>query len=306
MRIVFMGTPEFSVPVLDALMDAGHDIACVYCQPPRKSGRGQKERPTPVHARALELALPVRHPKSLKSPEEQLDFHALGADIAVVVAYGLILPQAVLDAPAKGCLNIHASLLPRWRGAAPIHRAIMAGDAETGVCIMQMEAGLDTGPVLLRKSLRIGDSETTAQLHDRLSALGAAAITEALEQLDTLTPEVQPEEGVTYAAKIDKSESRVDWALPAVAVDRLIRGLSPFPGAWCEVDGQRVKLLASRLADGAGAAGQVLSGSEQGRLIVACGTGAVELLQLQKAGKGAQDAGEFLRGFPVAKGAVWG
>ncbi|NBR89324.1 MAG: methionyl-tRNA formyltransferase, partial [Rhodobacteraceae bacterium] len=203
MRVIFMGTPDFSVPVLDALVEAGHEIAAVYCQPPRPAGRGQKERPTPVHARAVELGLEVRHPTSLKSAEEQAAFAALEADIAVVVAYGLILPQAVLDAPRKGCLNIHASLLPRWRGAAPIHRAILSGDAETGVCIMQMEAGLDTGPVLLRAATPIGPAETTGELHDRLSALGARTIVEALDRLDTLTPEPQPEAGVTYAAKID-------------------------------------------------------------------------------------------------------
>jgi methionyl-tRNA formyltransferase len=198
-----MGTPEFSVPVLDALVDAGHEIACVYSQPPRPAGRGKKDRLTPVHARALVLGLEVRHPVSLKTDEALAEFLALRADIAVVVAYGLILPQSILDAPVRGCLNIHASLLPRWRGAAPIHRAIMAGDAQTGVCIMQMEAGLDTGPVLLRVPLAIEAGETTAQLHDRLSALGAQAIVEALAQFDTLVPEVQPSEGVTYAAKID-------------------------------------------------------------------------------------------------------
>ncbi|GAB5435381.1 methionyl-tRNA formyltransferase [Falsiruegeria mediterranea] len=299
MRIIFMGTPEFSVPVLDALVDAGHEIAAVYCQPPRPAGRGKKERPTPVHARAVELGLDVRHPISLKGADEQAAFSDLRADIAVVVAYGLILPQAVLDAPEKGCLNIHASLLPRWRGAAPIHRAIMAGDAETGVCIMQMEAGLDTGPVLLRVATPIGGEETTAQLHDRLSGIGAQAIVDALEHLPGLTPEVQPEEGVTYAQKIDKVEARVDWSKPAIEVDRQIRGLSPFPGAWTEIDGQRVKLLASRLADGAGAAGMVLDDA----LTVACGEGAVSLLRLQRAGKGAQDKDVFLRGMPVAKGA---
>ena len=298
MRIVFMGTPEFSVPVLDALVAAGHEIACVYCQPPRPAGRGKKDRPTPVHARALELGLDVRHPVSLKGAEAQAEFAALKADVAVVVAYGLILPQAVLNAPAKGCLNIHASLLPRWRGAAPIHRAIMAGDAQTGVCIMQMEAGLDTGPVLLRKALEIGAEETTSGLHDRLSELGARLIVEALARLDDLTPEVQPDEGVTYASKIDKAEARVDWSRSAEEVDRLIRGLSPFPGAWCEVDGQRVKLLASRLGSGTGAPGQVLDDA----LTVACGTGAVQLLRLQRAGKGAQDAGEFLRGNPIPAG----
>ena len=299
MRVIFMGTPEFSVPVLDALVEAGHEIAAVYCQPPRPAGRGKKERPTPVHARAVELGLEVRHPVSLKGTEEQAEFAALNADVAVVVAYGLILPQVVLDAPTQGCLNIHASLLPRWRGAAPIHRAIMAGDAETGVCIMQMEAGLDIGPVLLRVATPIGVEETTAQLHDRLSAMGAQAIVDALAQLPDLTPEVQSDEGVTYAQKIDKGEARVDWSKPAALVDRQIRGLSPFPGAWTEIDGQRVKLLASRLADGQGAPGEVLDDA----LTVACGAGAVTLLRLQRAGKGAQDSNVFLRGMPVAKGA---
>ncbi len=299
MRIIFMGTPEFSVPVLDALVEAGHEIAAVYCQPPRPAGRGKKERPTPVHARAVELGLEVRHPVSLKGAEEQAAFADLQADVAVVVAYGLILPQAVLDAPGAGCLNIHASLLPRWRGAAPIHRAIMAGDGETGVCIMQMEAGLDTGPVLLRVTTPIGVEETTAQLHDRLSGLGAQAIVDALAHLPDLTPEEQSDTGVTYAQKIDKAEARVEWNKPAVEVDRQIRGLSPFPGAWTEMDGQRVKLLASRLADDAGAPGAVLDDE----LTVACGVGAVSLLRLQRAGKGAQDRDVFLRGCPVAKGA---
>ncbi|MBY6068580.1 methionyl-tRNA formyltransferase [Leisingera aquaemixtae] len=298
MRIIFMGTPDFSVPVLDALVKAGHDIAAVYCQPPRPAGRGKKDRPTPVHARAAALGLEVRHPVSLKGAEEQAAFAALKADVAVVVAYGLILPQAILDAPRHGCLNIHASLLPRWRGAAPIHRAIMAGDTETGICIMQMEAGLDTGPVLLREATAIGMEETTAQLHDRLSGMGAALIVEALSRLPELTPEVQPEEGVTYAEKIDKAEAQVDWSRPAEEVDRKIRGLSPFPGAWCEVEGQRVKLLASRLADGQGAPGEMLDDS----LTVACGEGAVQLLRLQRAGKSAQDPDVFLRGFPVPKG----
>ncbi|MGE4327471.1 MAG: methionyl-tRNA formyltransferase [Pseudodonghicola sp.] len=298
MRIIFMGTPDFSVPVLDALVEAGHEIAAVYCQPPRPAGRGKKDRPSPVQARAEALGLTVRHPTSLKTPEAQAEFAALKADIAVVVAYGLILPQAVLDAPAKGCLNIHASLLPRWRGAAPIHRAIMAGDAETGVCIMQMEAGLDTGPVLLREAAPIGAEETTEQLHDRLSAMGAALIVTALARLDDLKPEPQPDEGVTYATKIDKAEAKIDWSLPAVEVDRKIRGLSPFPGAWCEVEGERLKLLASRLASGGGAPGAVLDDA----LTVACGEGAIQLTRLQRAGKGAQDTETFLRGRPVPKG----
>lgn len=298
MRVIFMGTPDFSVPVLDTLVEAGHDVAAVYCQPPRPAGRGKKDRPTPVHARALELGLEVRHPVSLKSPEEQAAFADLNADVAVVVAYGLILPQAVLDAPKQGCLNIHASLLPRWRGAAPIHRAIMAGDAETGICIMQMEAGLDTGPVLLRDTTPIGAEETTAGLHDRLSEMGAKLIVEALARLDDLTPEVQPEEGVTYAHKIDKAEAAIDWTASAEEVDRKIRGLSPFPGAFIEHDGQRIKLLASRLAGGSGEPGELLDD----QLTVACGTGAVQLLRLQRAGKAAQDADIFLRGMPLSKG----
>ena len=298
MRVIFMGTPDFSVPVLDALVEAGHEVAAVYCQPPRPAGRGKKDRSSPVQARAEELGLPVRHPVSLKGAEEQAAFAALDADVAVVVAYGLILPQAVLDAPRAGCLNIHASLLPRWRGAAPIQRAIMAGDAETGVCIMQMEAGLDTGPVLLREAVTIGPEETAGDLHDRLSALGARLIVEALARLGDLVPEPQPEAGVTYAAKIDKAEARVDWHRPAEEVDRCIRGLSPFPGAWCMAGGERVKLLASRLTEGQGAPGEVLDGAAT----VACGRGAVRLLRLQRAGRAAQDAGEFLRGMALAPG----
>jgi methionyl-tRNA formyltransferase len=300
MRIVFMGTPDFSVPVLDALVAGGHEIAAVYCQPPRPAGRGKKDRPTPVHARANELGFEVRHPVSLKGAQEQAAFADLKADVAVVVAYGLILPQAVLDAPRYGCLNIHASLLPRWRGAAPIHRAIMAGDAQTGICIMQMEAGLDTGPVLMRRATDIGRQETTGELHDRLSAMGSDMIVEALDRLDSLTPEPQSDVGVTYAAKIDKSEARINWALPAAQVDAQIRGLSPFPGAWTEVQGQRLKLLASRMAKGQGAPGEVLDEA----LTVACGEGAVQLLRLQRAGRGAQDADEFLRGMPLPKGAM--
>ena len=294
-----MGTPDFSVPALDALHAAGHDIACVYSQPPRPAGRGKKDRPSPVQARAEALGLLVRHPASLRTPEAQAEFAALEADIAVVVAYGLILPQPVLDAPVHGCLNIHASLLPRWRGAAPIHRAVMAGDAETGVCIMQMEAGLDTGPVLLRASTPIEAGETTAVLHDRLAGIGAELIVSALAQLPDLSPQAQPEEGVTYAHKIDKAEAAIDWSRPAEEVDRQIRSLSPFPGAWFERDGVRIKVLGSKLASGAGAPGVVLDDA----LSVACGTGAVRLTRLQRAGKGAQDADVFLRGTPIPPGA---
>ena len=297
MRIVFMGTPEFSVPVLNALVEAGHDIAAVYCQPPRPAGRGKKERPTPVHARALELGLPVRHPARLKAPEDQAGFADLNADVAVVVAYGLILPQPVLDAPRHGCLNIHASLLPRWRGAAPIHRAIMSGDAETGICIMQMEAGLDTGPVLLRKATPIGEAETTQELHDRLSQMGARLIVRALERLPDVVPEPQPETGVTYADKIDKAEARIDWTRPAEEVSRLIRGLSPFPGAWAELSGERIKFLRCRQVEGTGTPGAVLGG-----LTIACGTGAVEVTMAQRQGKRAMPAAEILRGLDLPVG----
>jgi methionyl-tRNA formyltransferase len=294
MKIIFMGTPDFAVPILDALAQA-HQVIAVYCQPPRPAGRGKADRPSPVQARAQTLGLTVRHPASLRSIEAQQDFSALGADIAVVVAYGLILPQAVLDAPRLGCLNIHASLLPRWRGAAPIHRAIMAGDAETGICIMQMDAGLDTGPVLLREATPIGVTETTADLHDRLSHMGARLIGQALEGLP-LPAIPQSEAGVTYAAKVDKSEARIDWTRPAVEVDRQIRGLSPFPGAWCEVRGERVKMLRSQLAPGQGAAGQVLGG-----FTVACGSGAVEITVAQREGKRPMSAAEVLRGLDLPK-----
>ncbi len=295
MRVIFMGTPEFSVPVLEAL-HAAHEVVCVYCQPPRPAGRGKQPRPTPVHARALELGLPVRHPERLRDAAEQAAFAALGADVAVVVAYGLILPQPVLDAPRLGCLNIHASLLPRWRGAAPIHRAVMAGDAETGICIMQMEAGLDTGPVLLREATPIGPDETTGALHDRLSAMGARLIVEALDRLP-LPAVPQPEAGVSYAAKIDKAEARIDWTLPADTLARLIRGLSPFPGAWCDTPAGRLKLLNARATPGSGAPGAVLDG-----LTVACGSGALRITHAQREGKRPMEAAELLRGLDWAPG----
>ncbi|MEL7114122.1 MAG: methionyl-tRNA formyltransferase [Pseudomonadota bacterium] len=297
MRIIFMGSPDFSVPVLDALAAAGHDIACVYCQPPRPAGRGKKDRPTPVHARAATLGLDVRHPTSLRTEGTQAAFEALEAEVAVVVAYGLILPQPILDAPTSGCLNIHASLLPRWRGAAPIHRAILAGDTETGVCIMQMEAGLDTGPVLMRQTTPIQPDDTTATLHNRLSDMGAALILQALDQLPALTPTPQPETGVTYAEKISKDEAQINWTRPAEEIDRQIRGLSPFPGAWTLYQGERVKFLASRLAEGQGAPGDVLGG-----LTIACGNGAVEVTRAQRAGKGALPASEVLRGWDIKPG----
>ncbi|MFT5785893.1 MAG: methionyl-tRNA formyltransferase [Ascidiaceihabitans sp.] len=298
MRIVFMGTPDFSVLVLEALVDAGHDVVAVYSQPPRPAGRGKKDRPSPVQSKAEALGLTVRYPVTVRTDEALAEFQALNADIAVVVAYGLILPQSILDAPVKGCLNIHASLLPRWRGAAPIHRAIMAGDTETGVCIMQMEAGLDTGPVLSRHTVSIGESETTHQLHDRLSDLGATAIVDALAQLDQLVAQPQPDDGVTYAAKVEKSEAAIDWSKPAIEVDRLVRGLCPFPGAWFEMNGTRVKVLGSTLVEHSGTAGCVLDDE----LTVACGEGAIRLTKLQRAGKSAQDAEQFLNGWPLPAG----
>lgn len=289
-----MGTPDFSVPALDALVAAGHEIICVYTQPPRPAGRGKKERASPVHGRAEALGLSVRHPKSLRSHEEQEAFIALGADLAVVVAYGLILPQPILDAPQHCCLNIHASLLPRWRGAAPIHRAIMAGDMETGVCIMQMEAELDTGPVLLRDRTPIGETDTSGDLHDRLSELGARMIVQAITDIGSLPPVPQPETGVTYAEKIDKAEARIDWSMDAATVARQINGLSPFPGAWTETDGQRLKLLRAEPTHKTGTPGAHL-----GRFTIACGTGAVRILEAQKEGKRPMCAAELLRGLTL-------
>jgi len=297
MRIVFMGTPEFSVEVLKALHEAGHEIVAVYSQPPRRAGRGKKERPSPVQICAERLGLEVLTPLNFKDDLDRAAFAAHNADVAVVVAYGLILPQAVLDIPKLGCLNIHASLLPRWRGAAPIQRAIMAGDEHTGVCIMQMEAGLDTGPVIDCRETGISAEDTAASLHDRLASIGAGLIVEVLSA-GRFSAKPQPEVGVTYAAKIDKSEAKVDWGQPAEAVDRLIRGISPFPGAWCEMKGERVKLLGSALAAGSGEAGVALDDD----FTIACGQGAVRLTTLQRAGKGPMAAGDFARGFPLLKG----
>ncbi len=295
MKIVFMGTPDFAVPVLEALVTK-HHVVCVYSQPPRPAGRGKQDRISPVQGRAMALGLPTRHPTRLNSPEAQAEFAALNADVAVVVAYGLILPQAILDAPAKGCLNIHASLLPRWRGAAPIHRAIMAGDSEAGICIMQMDAGLDTGPVMLRQSTPIGPQDTTADLHDRLATLGAEMI---LQSLDTMpTPVPQPTCGITYASKIDKAEARIDWSCPAGEVDRQIRGLSPFPGAWCDMAGERVKLLRSHLDAGQGAAGTVLRKGPD-HLVIACGDGAVAITLAQREGRKPMQIADFTHGFVV-------
>lgn len=295
MRLAFMGSPDFAVPTLGALVDAGHDVVAVYAQPPRPAGRGKKDRPTAVQARAEALGLPVRTPLSLRSEEAQAEFATLDLDAAVVAAYGLILPQAILDIPRLGCLNIHPSLLPRWRGAAPIQRAVMAGDTRTGVCIMQMEAGLDTGPVLLREETEIAAGETAADLHDRLAVDGARLVVQTLRDYDTLTPEPQSEDGVTYAAKIDKAEARIDWTRPAAALDAHIRGLSPFPGAWFMAGEERIKLLLAEPVAGSGAPGTMLAED-----VVACGTGALRLLRLQRAGKPAMDAAEVLRGFSLA------
>ena len=302
MRLIFMGTPEFAVPALRALADR-HEVVAVYCQPPRPAGRGHRPRPCPVQAAAEARGLTVRHPASLRDPDEQADLAALGAEIAVVAAYGLILPRAVLEAPARGCLNIHASLLPRWRGAAPIHRAVMAGDAETGICIMQMEPGLDTGPVLLREATPIGPADTTGDLHDRLAEMGARLAVAALDRLDSLVAAPQRGEGVTYAHKIDKAEARIDWTRPAPEVDRHIRGLSPFPGAWCEAGAERLKLLRCVVApvDSAAPAGRVLPAGP-GRLVVACGEGAVEILEAQRPGRRPMPAEELLRGLAMEPG----
>ena len=287
-----MGTPDFSVPVLQALA-AAHEVVAVYCQPPRPAGRGKQDRQSPVEAAARALDLVVRHPASLKGAAEQAEFAAFAADVAVVVAYGLILPPAVLAAPRRGCLNIHASLLPRWRGAAPVQRAILAGDAATGICIMQMDAGLDTGPVLLRQSVAIGVEETAADLLARLSVLGAAMVVQALAD-PGLVAVAQPAEGVSYAAKIDKAEARVTWSRPAVEIDRQVRALSPFPGAWCLAGTERLKLLRSRVVVGQGEAGTRLAG-----LVVACGAGALEITLAQRDGRRAMAAAEVLRGWEM-------
>ena len=299
-----MGTPAFAVEALRSLIDAGHEVVCAYAQPPRPARRGQKEQPSPVQAFAEAAGIPVRTPLNFREQADRDAFAALRADIAVVVAYGLILPRAVLDAPRRGCLNIHASLLPRWRGAAPIHRAIEAGDSETGVGIMRMEAGLDTGPVLLEDRLSIGPTETTGALHDRLAALGGRLIVQALEQLDSLSPTPQAGTGQTYAAKIDKAETRIRWDAPAAVVRQRINAFSPFPGAWFEREGERIKALRADAGTATAApdtaAGTVLAGPG---LQISCGDGqSVALLDVQRAGKTVASAEDFLRGSPIAPG----
>lgn len=310
LRVIFMGTPEFSVPVLRAIAEAGHEIAAVYTQPPRAAGRrGLELTPSPVQREAERLGIEVRTPLSLKGEAEQAAFHALRADVAVVVAYGLLLPKGILEAPRLGCLNGHASLLPRWRGAAPIQRAIMAGDVETGMMVMRMEEGLDTGPVALVEKCAIEPDMTAGDLHDRLMNIAATLMVEALSRLETntLASTLQAADGVTYARKIDKSETRVDWTRPAAEVHNHIRGLSPFPGAWCEADiggrTERLKLLRSTLSEGTlsesmGESGGILDD----RLTVACGSGAVRLVEVQRAGGKPAAAKEFLRGAKIEKG----
>jgi methionyl-tRNA formyltransferase len=304
LRIVFMGTPDFSVPTLAEILGAGHEVVAAYTQPSRPAGRGMAERVSPVAEFAASAGIPVKSPVSLKKAPEQEEFASLGADAAVVVAYGLLLPRPVLTAPRLGCFNLHASALPRWRGAAPIQRAIMAGDSETAVMVMRMAEGLDTGPVCLAERVPIGGETTAQELHDELARRGAGLMVRALGALERglLDCHAQPDEGVTYAAKIDKAEARIDFGRKAQEVHNLIRGLSPFPGAWFETSAggktERIKVLRASLADGRGAPGELLDD----RLKVACGTGAVRLLELQRAGKKPMAAGDFLRGFPLPPG----
>jgi len=304
LRVVFMGSPEFSVGTLAEIIGAGHDVVAVYSQPPRPAGRGQAERPQPVHKFAADAGIPVLTPPNLRGPEALAQMKSHDADVAVVVAYGLILPQAILDCPRHGCLNLHASLLPRWRGAAPIQRAIMAGDAETGVMVMRMEAGLDTGPVCLADRVAIGPDTTAGELHDELARRGADLMVRALAALErgSLEARPQPSEGVSYAHKIDKTETRIDFNRDAHQVHNHIRGLSPFPGAWFElgtgVGRERIKVLRSELAAGSGAPGVTIADT----LTVACATGAVRLTLLQRAGRKPMPAAELLRGFAIPAG----
>ncbi|MEO5375494.1 MAG: methionyl-tRNA formyltransferase [Alphaproteobacteria bacterium] len=301
LRIVFMGTPDFAVTILEALV-ARHDVVRVYSQPPRPAGRGQKERPSPVHETAIRHGIPVHTPTSLKSAEEQAIFASLGADVAVVAAYGLLLPPAILEAPRLGCLNVHASLLPRWRGAAPIHRAVMAGDTVSGVTIMRMDAGLDTGPMLLTEEVALGDTTTAGSLHDQLAEVGGRLIVAALDLLatGTLVERPQPEHGVTYAAKLKADDGRLDWRRPAVELAAMVRGLSPWPGAWLEHAGIRIKVLSAVAAPGVGAAGTLLDD----RLTIACGVGALQLTTVQRSGRNPMDGAAFLRGYPLAIGTI--
>ena len=298
MRIVFMGSPDFAVPSLDALIQAGHEVAAVYAQPPRPAGRGKADRATAVHRRAEQLGIEVRTPRTLRDEEQQALFRALDADLGVVAAYGLILPGPILEAPKAGCINVHASLLPRWRGAAPIQRAILAGDEVSGVTIMRMDEGLDTGPTLLKRELGIR-GKNAGQVMEELSKLGAGALIEWLDH--PIPPETQPNIGVTYASKIDKAEARIDWSKAGEEIERQVRAFNPVPGAWFEANGDRIKLLAVAVGvDAAGQPGEVLDDC----LSVACGDGYVRPLQVQRAGRGAMTPGELLRGFPIPKGSI--
>ena len=298
--LIFMGTPEFAVPTLRALHDAGHEIVAVYTREPKPAKRGLKLQPTPVEQEARRLGIAVLTPNVLKTPEALEKFRAHRADAAVVVAYGMILPQAILDAPKHGCYNLHASLLPRWRGAAPIQRAIMAGDSETGAMVMKMEAGLDTGDIAMTGRIAITDATTATDLHDALAPLGAGLMARAMEALERGELQLRPQgdHGVTYAARIEKAEARIDWDKPARAVLRHIHGLSPFPGAWCELPldgGTRIKILRCELAEGSAAPGELLDD----RLTIACGEGAIRIIELQRAGKAPMQAQDFLRGTPL-------
>jgi methionyl-tRNA formyltransferase len=304
MRIAFMGTPPFAARALEALIAAGHEIAAVYSQPPRPAGRGNKLVKSAVITLAEAHGIEVRTPERLKSPEEHAAFAALGLDVAVVAAYGLILPRAILDAPIHGCLNIHGSLLPRWRGAAPVQRAILAGDSETGITIMRMDSGLDTGPMLLKRAVSIGRWTTAAGLMDDLAALGAAMIVEALSLLERgeLTETPQPAEGVTYAAKLDRSEGLIDWAEPAASLDRKVRALNPWPGTIFTARGERIKLLEASIQFRGGEPGTVLEPAADGCPIIACGEGALKLVQVQRPSRSPQDGASFLRGFALHPG----
>src|SRR3954451_8917879 len=297
MRIVFMGSPEFAVPSLEALVEAGHEVVAAYCQPPRPAGRGKAERKTAVHERAEQLGIEVRTPRTLKDPGEQARFRELDADLAVVAAYGLILPKPILEAPKAGCINVHASLLPRWRGAAPIQRAILAGDEISGVTLMQMDEGLDTGPMLARQTLDIRH-KNTGQVTEEMANLGARLLIEWLDE--PTPPEPQPVSGSTYAAKIDKAETRIDWRSPATEIERQVRAFSPSPGAWFEASGERIKLLEAAIADGSGKAGEVLDT----QLTICTSQKAIRPLKVQRAGRALLAPEEFLRGFPIAEGTI--
>lgn len=306
MKVAFAGTPEFAATALEAIIAAGFEVPLVLTQPDRPAGRGMQLQPSPVKQVAVAAGIPVHQPEKLRTPEQQAPLAEAGADVLVVAAYGIILPQAVLDLPRHGCLNIHASLLPRWRGAAPIHRAIQAGDAETGITIMQMDAGLDTGPMLLRRPEQIADDDTTGSLHDRLAWLGAEMIVEALRQLpDGLTAKPQPEQGVTYASKISKAEATVDWTRPAAEIERMIRAFNPFPGVVATHGDTPVKLWRARAIDASGTPGEVLLAEGAG-VIVACGEGSLCITELQKPGAKRLPAADFLRGMPIATGSRFG